>query len=329
MHTPKIGVIIPTPLLDRIIAPADRARLEALGEVAWYRGDKPPSVEETAKLLGDCDVALGSWGTPHPGDAAILAACPRLRLWMHLAGTVKSFFSPALDGRDLTIASCKGAIADSVSEFTVGLAIVGLRRLCEDSAAQRRGENGKPEVKVLATSTVGIVGASEVGRQVAERLRPFGPRILVSDPFLSGPDAAALGVERADDLLTLCRDSDVVTLHTPLLDSTRGLLDATHFQAMRDDAIFINTSRGQCVVERDLIAELSKGRLFAFLDVTDPEPAEPDSPLRSLPNVALSSHTAGPATPLIGRQAVDDVAAWLRGDAPRNVITREMLARIA
>jgi phosphoglycerate dehydrogenase-like enzyme len=98
---------------------------------------------------------------------------------------------------------------------------------------------------------------------------------------------------------------------------------------MRDDAIFINTSRGVCIDEEALVAELEKGRLFAFLDVTAPEPAAEDSPLRRLPNVVLTSHMGGFADLRMGKQAVDDIAAYIRGESPRMVVTRDRLDRIA
>jgi phosphoglycerate dehydrogenase-like enzyme len=127
----------------------------------------------------------------------------------------------------------------------------------------------------------------------------------------------------------LCTASDVVTLHTPALPSTARMLRAEHFQAMRDDAVFVNTARGLCIDEAALAVELAKGRLFACLDVTDPEPAAADSPLRRLPNVVLTSHIAGPAAFNLGAQAVDDIAAFLRGRKPLCVQTPDMLDRIA
>jgi len=98
---------------------------------------------------------------------------------------------------------------------------------------------------------------------------------------------------------------------------------------MPDDCVFVNTARGMCIDEQALIAELEKGRLLAFLDVSTPEPAADDSPLRKLPNVVYTSHTAGGPGENIGRQAVDDVAAFLRGEQPTCVVTEDMLDRLA
>jgi phosphoglycerate dehydrogenase-like enzyme len=120
-----------------------------------------------------------------------------------------------------------------------------------------------------------------------------------------------------------------VTLHTPPLPSTENLLRGEHFQAMVDDAIFINTSRGICLDEDALVAELAKGRLFAFLDVSAPEPAVVDSPLRTLPNVVYTSHLAGGKDGKIGRQAVDDIDAFFAGGQPLRAVTADRLDRLA
>jgi len=108
-----------------------------------------------------------------------------------------------------------------------------------------------------------------------------------------------MGAELVADLMELCRRSDAVTLHTPPLPSTEKLLRAEHFQVMADDAVFINTSRGICLDEQALIAELAKGRLFAFLDVSAPEPA------------------------------VDDITAFLAAGQPLRAVTADKLDRMA
>ena len=326
----KIGVVIHTDLRDQLFSPEDRSRLEGLGEVRWTDSPKPISVESAIELVRDADVGIGSWGTPSPKFPELVEACPRLRLWEHVAGTVKYMFGPHLEGRNLVIASCKTAIADCVAEMTLGEIILGLRRVFENAAANRRGPAAKPaNLKVLYGATVGVVGASEVGKRVIRLLGPFRCRVLLYDPFLADCDAADLGAERASDLADLCARSDVVTLHTPALPATEKMLGEREFRAMRDDAVFINTARGACVDEAALAAELAKGRLFAFLDVSDPEPAPANSLLRRLPNIIYTSHIAGPATFNMGAQAVDDVAAFLAGRPPLCVVTPDQLERTA
>lgn len=327
----RIGMLIPPPLRRSLFTAEDLAQLASLGDVRSHDQDQPATVGQAATILKDADVAIGSWRTVHPGSPGLLAACPGLRLWIHVAGSVKHFFNEHSAGRNLVVASCKKAIADCVAEMTLAEMICGLRRLWPNAIANRGAPSGKPAaIKVLETATVGIIGASEVGKRLLELLRPFGCRILLADPYCDAVRAKALGAhEKVDDLVQLCRRSDVVTLHTPALPATRCMLRAEHFQAMADDAIFINCARGECVDEPALVAELSKGRLSAFLDVTDPEPTAPDSPLRRLPNVVLTSHIAGPATFNMGRQCVADIRAFLAGGSPTSVVTADMLERIA
>ena len=112
---------------------------------------------------------------------------------------------------------------------------------------------------------------------------------------MTDAQAKRLGAERVTDLVELCRRSDLVTLHAPAMPKTAKMLGAREFQAMRDSTVFINTARSMITDQDALVAELAKGRLFALIDVTEPEPVPLDSPLRKLPNVVLTSHIAGAA----------------------------------
>lgn len=329
MSRPKIGVVIEVPLREKLFSPEDVARLNALGDVTWTDKTTKLTEEDMCRLLRDCDIAVASWHDLGLTEK-ILASCPRLRLWEHAAGSVKHMFGSHLKGRDITIASCAPANAENVAEHTVGLLIMGLKRVFENAADNRSHRTPKPRnVRVLASSTIGLVGASQIGRRVIRMLKPFGPTVLVYDPYLSAEEAATLGVRKVEDLLELCVASHAVSLHAPSLPATRHMFSTREFRAMADDAVFINTARGTLVDEAALLAELEKGRLFAYLDVTDPEPAPDDSPFRRLSNVVLTSHIAGIADRKFGRQAVDDVEKFLRGESPLMVVTGDMLERLA
>ena len=329
MPRPKVGVVIPAPLRATLFSPADIARLEKIAEVVYNDTDQHLDTAQAAAHLADCRVGIGSWGTPYP-DAELLPACPALKLWVHAAGTVKRMFGPHLEGRDLTIASCAPAIAENVAEITLGQLIIGLKRTLENGGANRNGRTGKPaNSRSLAACTIGVVGASQVGRRTIRNLKPFGPKILLCDPYVSAEEAASLGAEKVEDLTELCRRIDALTSHVPATPSTNKIFGAEQFKALPDDAVFVNTARGASVDEDALIAELEKGRLFAFLDVSDPEPTADDSPLRRLPNVVYTSHIAGGADFKIGAQAVGDIEAFLEGREPAMAVTPDMLERIA
>lgn len=325
----KIGVLIPRTAQKKLFSEEDRSRLNALGEVSWNESDQKLVLEEAIAFLADCEIGVGSWGTISPCDE-VMSACPKLKLWEHVAGSVKAMFGSHLDGRELTIASCAPAIAPSVAEMVVGQLITGLRRIPENAKAIKKGPFRKPEnLKRLFESKIGIIGASLVGKSVIHFLKPFEPQILIYDPFLSEAEANRLGVIKKDNLQELCSLSDAVTLHTPDLPATRHLIGKEELQAMKDDTVFINTSQGICVDQDALVEELQKGRLTVFLDVSAPEPLPEGHPIYQLPNVTYTAHIAGGANQRLGRQAVKDIEAYLEGRSPQMVVTPEMLEQVA
>jgi len=331
MRKTRIGVVIHTDLRDKIISLDDQARLNDLGDVVWTQSTSPITVDEACDLLADCEIAVGSWNTPHPNQA-IVDRCPNLRLWEHVAGSVKHMFGPHLEGRDLTIASCNAILADVVAEMTVAEIILGLRDAFKNILDNRDAviHGNSFHSRTLYGSTIGLIGASQIGIRVAKLLKAFmSSKVLLFDPYCSPEKAADLGVTLIPNLLDLCAASDVVSLHTPALESTRHLMGDREFAAMRDDCVFINTARGMCVDEAALISHLERGRLFAILDVTLPEPPTIDSPFRKLPNCVYTSHIAGPQAIYLGKQAVDDVEAFVNGRSPAYVVTESMLATMA
>lgn len=193
-----------------------------------------------------------------------------------------------LDASDVTTAA--------VVEWVVGVALVGVRRLVEFDRRLKAGdlwaEPGRRAAGLLGTSVVGLVGVGRVGRAAARQFRQFGATLLGYDPWLTAPDAAALGIEPVS-LDRLLRTADIISLHMPVTDATRGLLDAAALRAIKDGAILINSARAALLDEAALIAELRQGRFQAFLDVFDREPLPLDHPFRSLPNAFLTPHIAG------------------------------------
>lgn len=324
-----VGLLLPKKAQNAIFSDNAKKTLEELAYVKWNKYDRHLTDDEACVLLKDCSVAVGSWKTAMP-TKKILDCCTGIKLWEHAAGSVKKFFTDDLKGRNIRIASCAPAIAKTVAEMVLGEIIVGLRRIIPNAQGNSREIRAIPDNKLyLSAATVGIIGASQVGRHLINLLEPFNTNILVYDPYLSHNEAEKSGVNKVESLLELCSNSDVVTIHTPKTKETYHMVAKKEFKAMKDDTVFINTSRGTCIDEEALINELQKGRLFAFLDVSDPEPARMNNPIRILPNAIYTSHLAGGASYHIGDQVVSDLTAFMNGRNLEMEVSWKMLDRLA
>ena len=179
--------------------------------------------------------------------------------------------------------------------------------------------------------TLGIVGFGRIGQAVGRRVKPFGSRIVVADPYLSPTVAAEFGVELVS-LDELAAQSDIITLHCPLTDETRGMIDSTFFDKVKPSAMLVNTARGGIVDMGSITAALTDGRLAAAaLDVVVPEPLPSDSPLYSLPNVILTPHDAYYSERSRVQVRVDTLNAALsvlRGMYPRTVANPEVIEKL-
>jgi phosphoglycerate dehydrogenase-like enzyme len=277
-------------------------------------------------LLAEADALITGWGSPRI-DKSVLDLAPRLRLIAHAAGTVKGHVSPACWDRGITVTTAAGANAVPVAEYTLAfILLAGKKTFAEIRSFQNQqnayqGDNLNPGTGNHG-STVGIIGASRVGRVLLEMLRPFGMRVLLSDPTITQAEAASLGATLTP-LENLMARSDVISLHLPALASTRGMIGASQLRAMRDGATFINTSRGTLVDHGALRRELQSGRISAVLDVTDPEPLPDGDPLYGLPNVILTPHLAGSMgneLARLGSCAVAEVERFAAGLPPADAV---------
>ncbi|MCX5192700.1 hydroxyacid dehydrogenase [Streptomyces sp. NBC_00249] len=251
---------------------------------------------ELGGRLARAEVLFTGWGCP-PVDAEALRRMPRLRAVVHAAGSVKQHVTEACWERGLLVSSAAAANALPVAEYTLAAILFANKRVLQSAHAYRAARGPidllerYPEVGNYRR-TVGVVGASLIGRRVLELLRPFDLRVLVHDPYADPGELAALGGE-ACALDELLRRSDVVSLHAPALPQTRHLLDASRLALMPDGATLVNTARGSLVDTVALTEELVAGRLHAVLDHTEPEVLPATSPLFNLPNVLLTPHVAG------------------------------------
>ncbi len=176
--------------------------------------------------------------------------------------------------------------------------------------------------------TVGIVGCGRIGGLVHRKLRHFGVKFLVCDPYLSKDRKAEFGVETVD-METLCRGSDFVTVHTPLSDETRHLINAETLSWMKPNAYLVNTSRGGMVDHAALAESVKSGRIAgAAIDVFDDEPPRPDFPLLNLDNVILTPHISWyseDSQQSIREKIVQDIDMFVDGSGPRIPVNPEAL----
>jgi phosphoglycerate dehydrogenase-like enzyme len=290
-------------------------------------------VARDPSVLSDVSVVFSSWGMPRL-DEALLNAAPRLAMIFYGAGSVRGFMTEAAWRRGVRVTSAYAANGIPVAEYTVASMVFALKRAWDQArhTRERRAFARHPDVPGFYEATIGLVSLGMIGRTVAERLKAFDARVLAHDPFLTETEAAALGV-RLVALDELFRTADVVSLHTPSLPETQGMIGGALIASMKPGATLINTARGAVIREAEMIAVLRKRPdIFAVLDVTHPEPPPLDSPLYDLPNVFLTPHIAGSVgreCRRLGRYMVEELDRWLTGEPLRWEITREHAARMA
>jgi D-3-phosphoglycerate dehydrogenase len=197
-----------------------------------------------------------------------------------------------------------------------------LRPVLAAATATRAGGWPRLPGQSLEGRTVGLVGLGAIGRGVAQRLAGFGCRILVHDPAFDAPPPALASICTCVPLPQLLAQSDIVSLHLPVLPATRSLVDAAFLAAMKPGALLINTARGELVDEDALLAALQNGHLAgAALDAFQHEPPGAIHPLLALPNVIatpnMGAHTDG-ATTAMGRMALEECLAVLSGRPPQH-----------
>jgi phosphoglycerate dehydrogenase-like enzyme len=329
----RAAILIQPAWHDQLLAPDCRAELAARAEVVDTGGTQI-TADDLPRLLSGARACLTGWGTP-PFSVELLDACPDLGLIAHTAGSLRQLIPAAAWERGIKVSHAAAAMAEAVAEHVVAQALLCLQRLHEADRLMREGEwfgirDGLPR-RLLGAQTVGIWGAGRVGRLAARRFLAFGCRVLVSDPYLPAAEAREIGLEPVG-LEELFARSTLVSLHAPLLDETRGRIDAALLARLPDGGVVINSGRAGLVDEEALFNELRSGRIRAALDVYPVEPLAADSPYRRLPNTVLSAHQAGHSLEthlLQGRTMVEEVVRFLRGQPLQFEVTAQMLPLIA
>jgi len=325
-------ILLHSSACDQIYGPQECAAIAELVEIV-AAPQTAESVAARPDVLRAVDVILAGWGMPLV-DAAFLAHAPRLRAIFYAAGSVRGFVTDALWERGIRVSSAQAANAVAVADYTLAAILFALKHGWQLAAQTRREQRFPPRdgIPGIDGSTVGIVALGMIGRLVRERLRAFDVRVLAYDPFVSAEEAARLDVSLCS-LETLFGESDVVSLHAPLLPETRGLIIGELLAALPTGATIINTARGALIREAELIDALARRPdLHAVLDVTWPEPPLPGSPLYTLPNVTLTPHIAGAVgreRRRLGAMMVEELRRYVAGQPLQHEVTRDQLERMA
>lgn len=319
MQPDRTKHVLPDRLLDR---------LETLGKLLNRAPLQTFDDERARRLLSETDILVTGWGAP-PVGPDVLAAAPGLRMIVHAAGTVKGLIGKEVFEAGIIVSHAAEANSVPVAEFTLAAILFAGKQVFRfrDLYAADRDRHRTLPMQGRAIGnygrTVGIVGASRIGRRVIDLLSAFDFEVILCDPTLTAPECSALGTEKVD-LATLMRRSDIVSLHAPSLPSTHHIIDAPHLDLLKDGATLINTARGTLIDEAALISTLSTGRIDAIIDVTEPEIPKPSSAFYTLPNVFLTPHIAGAVgieRTRLGEMAIDEIERFLQGGPIRYGIT--------
>jgi phosphoglycerate dehydrogenase-like enzyme len=327
---PKIALMMPESIGALVLAPERRAALSSRFELleGFIEGD---NLAARLGELHDVDALLTGWYSPKI-DSSFLEAAPHLKAVFHCAGSVNTITSEAFWTSEVRVSSANLANSYPVAEFAYAEIILSLKGFWDNVHQYRSERNLQMDHKAatgLRGATIGLLSFGSIAQILAKKLVGLPLRVITYDPYISEEDAALFGAEKVD-LSELIQSSDVLSCHAPLTGETKGMLTQAHFLNMRPNATFINTSRGAVIDTAGMIAALkARPDLQAILDVTDPEPLNPDSELFELPNAIISGHIAGSIGNEcfnLGDAMVEELERFFNGEPLHHEIKRQRAA---
>ena len=283
----------------------------------------------SSELRALASEAVGAIASTDPFDRSVIESATRLRVIARTGVGTDSIDLAAATEHGIVVTTTPGLNEETVADHTMALILGAVRRLVEHDASMRRGEwdRGGPLTPWdLHGATVGIIGLGVIGRAVARRLQGFDATVIASDPVVSPGSVPGVTMVERDELL---ESAEIVSLHVPMLESTKALIGRQQLAQMRPGVILVNASRGGVVDEQALVEALVAGRIrMAALDVFEVEPPTA-SKLRELPNVILTPHIAGVSVDVMRAMvlmAATSVVDVLQGRAPQSVVNPDALA---
>ncbi len=323
----------PRVLVTRIIPDQGLKLIEEYCRVDLWTDELPPSRGVLLDRVRGIDGLL-SLLTDRIDGEVMDAAGPQLKVISNHAVGYDNVDVPAATARGIPVGNTPGILTDATADFAFALLMAAARRVVEGERYVRDGkwQTWGPSLLLgqdIHGATLGLIGFGRIGQAMAKRAQGFGMRVLFYDP--SGPAFDASLNAMPADLETLLTESDFVSIHTPLTRATRTLINRERLARMKPTAVLINTARGPVVDPGALYEALSTGRIFAAaLDVTDPEPIPPDSPLLTLDNLLVVPHIASASVATrqkMSLMAAQNLIAGLKGERLPNCVNPEVYER--
>jgi len=286
----------PKVFVTRVIPAAGLDRIKQHCDADVWPEQLPPPYEVLRRKAAECD-GLVSLLTDKI-DPALLDAAPRLKVVSNYAVGFNNVDVKAATERGVCVGNTPGVLTDATADMAFCLLIAAARRVVEGHAYSLSGQWKTWEPlghlgQDLAGRTLGVVGMGRIGYALARRCRGgWDMNVIYHDVSRNEKAEKDLGARQVD-LDALLRESDFVSVHTDLNEATRGLFNAATLRKMKRTAVLVNTARGPIVDQKALYDALRAGTIFAAgLDVTDPEPPDPNDPLLKLPNLVVAPHIA-------------------------------------
>ncbi len=319
----------PRVFVTRIIPDAGMNRVKQACDADIWPGDMPPPYETLIGRVKGVEGILCVLTDRIDGNL-MDAAGPQLKVISQMAVGYDNIDIVAAQARGILVGNTPGVLTEATADLTFALLLAQARRIVEgvDYIRAGRWQTWDPKALLgadLSGATLGIVGFGRIGRAVARRAAGFDMRILAHSPSLTDEEASKVNARRVelDDLL---RESDFISLHCPLNQHTRHLINPNTLTKMKPTAILVNTARGGIVDQQALYDALKDGVIGgAALDVTDPEPLPSDDPLLTLPNVTIVPHIGSASTwtrDQMATMAADNLIAGLNGEPLPNQVSR-------
>ncbi len=303
----------------------ERGLLEPAGCELVESKDRKPTAELIA-LVKTADAVITQFASL---NAEVIDAMQHAKVIVRYGIGVDNVDLDAARRKGIPVCNVPDYCIDEVADHTLAFILASCRQVVANSNRVKAGQWGLAtnldQMKALRDQTVGIVGFGRIGREVAQRLKPFKCRILVFDPVVVESAVLHAGCVPASWEKILV-ESNILTLHCPSTAQTRGMIDELAISKMKAGMTLINLARGDLVKPDDLVQGLRTGKIgFAALDVFSPEPIPTDHPILQLENVILASHIASASVPAVKKlreSAARLALAALRGESLPTIVNQ-------